>query len=108
MKFSAIDYVEIDPSNRILSTVVVTNRVDQGQAEDGLRPTANIRSVNLNHVRVSDQTRMLCLPAAIIRELGLDFLGEVEVDTTQGIKNLRMFQDAKISLCGREGTFECL
>ena len=28
--------------------------------------------------------------------------------TANGLSKARVFQDAKISLCGREGTFECL
>ncbi|NJK53931.1 MAG: aspartyl protease, partial [Leptolyngbyaceae cyanobacterium SU_3_3] len=31
-----------------------------------------------------------------------------EVETATGISQARIFQDAKISLLGREGTFECL
>lgn len=30
------------------------------------------------------------------------------IRTAAGISESRIFQDAKISLCGREGSFECL
>ena len=40
--------------------------------------------------------------------LGLELLKQVEVETVNGISTARVFQDAKISLLGREGTFECL
>lgn len=43
-----------------------------------------------------------------IAQLGLDLLREVIVSTATGVKRTRIFQDAKISLLGREGTFECL
>jgi len=35
-------------------------------------------------------------------------IGEVDVSTTTGIEKYRIFCDAKTSLLGREGTFECL
>lgn len=50
----------------------------------------------------------LCLPADTIAKLGLKILKEVDVATATGIGKARIFQDAKISICGREGTFECL
>ncbi|PZO53366.1 MAG: aspartyl protease, partial [Phormidesmis priestleyi] len=50
----------------------------------------------------------LCLPAKVIEKLGLELLREVDVATANGFSKARVFQDAKISLCGREGTFECL
>jgi clan AA aspartic protease len=50
----------------------------------------------------------LCLPADIIEQLGLEILRTVDVETATGISQARIFQDAKISLLGREGTFECL
>jgi hypothetical protein len=40
--------------------------------------------------------------------LGLKILKEVDVETANGIGKARIFQDAKISLVKREGTFECL
>lgn len=44
----------------------------------------------------------------ITPSLGLDLLKEVTVTTATGLSSARIFQDAKISLCGRQGTFECL
>ena len=40
--------------------------------------------------------------------MGLDLLREAEAATANGIGTVRIFQDAKISLLGREGTFEYL
>jgi predicted aspartyl protease len=48
------------------------------------------------------------LPKGTIAQLGLELLREVDVATANGIGKARIFQDAKISLLGREGTFECL
>jgi len=59
-------------------------------------------------VLVDTGATTLCLPTEIITQLGLDLLKEVDVETANGIGKARIFQDAKISLLGREGTFECL
>lgn len=50
----------------------------------------------------------LCLPGDVIAQLGLELLKEFDVATAMGIGQARIFRDATITLCGREGTFECL
>jgi clan AA aspartic protease len=93
---------------RILTTLTVTNRADQAVAERGFIPPDQVRSVTLNNVLVDTGATTLCLPATTIAQLGLQLLKEVDVETANGIGKARIFQDAKISLLGREGTFECL
>ncbi len=44
----------------------------------------------------------------MIAQLGLELLKELDVATATGIGKARIFQDAKVSLLEREGTFECL
>ena len=70
----------------------------------------------LDNVLIDTGATTLCLPPQAIAlraryaiaQLGLDLLKEVDVITAAGLKKARIFQDAKISLLGREGTFECL
>ncbi len=93
---------------KIIITLTVTNRADQYVASRGFMPSDQIRSVTLNNVLVDTGATTLCLPASIIAQLGLELLKEVDVETANGIGKARIFQDAKISLLGREGTFECL
>ena len=50
----------------------------------------------------------LCLSSDTIAQLGLELLREVEVATANGVSKARIFQDARISILGREGNFECL
>lgn len=102
--------MQIQDSNPvgILTDLIVINRADQIRAEDGIRSTEEIRSVKLENVLVDRKATTLCLPADIIAKLGLSFLTEVYVASTTGIKQARIFKNATISLCGREGTFECL
>ncbi|MBW4507417.1 MAG: aspartyl protease [Scytonematopsis contorta HA4267-MV1] len=93
---------------KVLTNVTVINRADQLFAEAGYIPDDNVRSVTLEDVLVDNGATTLCLPADTIAKLGLKILKEVDVATATGIGKARIFQDAKISICGREGTFECL
>ncbi len=93
---------------RIITTLVVTNRGDQVLAERGLMPVEDVRTITLKNVLVDTGATTLCLPANVIAQLGLALLKEVDVATATGFSKARIFEDAKISLCERQGTFECL
>ena len=93
---------------KITTILTLTNRIDQGLAARGSISTDQVRSVTLDNVLVDTGATTLCLPTEIITQLGLDLLKEVDVETANGIGKARIFQDAKISLLGREGTFESL
>jgi clan AA aspartic protease len=93
---------------KIVTTLVITNRLDEGLASRGSISKLEVRSVELDNVLVDTGATTLCLPADVIKCLGLELLREVDVETAVGISKARIFQDAKIALLGREGTFECL
>ncbi|MDY6782625.1 MAG: aspartyl protease family protein [Cyanobacteriota bacterium] len=97
-----------NPMGKVLTTLTITNRIDQANAKRGLIPVEQVRSVTLNDVLVDTGATTLCLPASVIVQLGLELLKEVDVTTATGTSKARIFQDAKISVLGREGTFECL
>lgn len=93
---------------KVTTTLTVMNRGDQVLAERGLMSVDEVRTTTLNNVLVDTGATTLCLPANVIAQLGLTLLKEVDVTTATGFGKARIFEDAKISLCGREGTFECL
>jgi len=93
---------------KVTTTLAIQNLIDQADAERGMIPVDQIRSVILENVLVDTGATTLCLPKDVIARLGLRILKQVVVETATGISEARIFQDAKISLCGREGTFECL
>lgn len=105
---SAVKIFDLDTMGKVLTPLTVTNRIDEALAKQGKIPSDSIRTVTLKDVLVDTGATTLCLPANIIAQLGLDLLKEVQVSTATGVSTARIFQDAKISLCGREGTFECL
>jgi clan AA aspartic protease len=97
-----------EPMGKIITTLVITNRGDEVFATRGGMSQTEVRSVALDNVLVDTGATTLCLPADVIECLGLELLREVDVETAVGISKARIFQDAKIALLGREGTFECL
>ena len=102
-------YATSDKSmGKVLTTLTVKNRIDEANAANGLIPPDRVRSITLNNVLVDTGATTLCLPSDAIAQLGLELLKEVDVSTATGLSKARIFQDAKISVCGREGTFECL
>lgn len=92
---------------KVLVTLTVKNRIDEANAAKGLISADRVRCITLDNVVVDTGATTLCLPARAIAQLGLELLKEVDVATATGLSKARIFQDAKISLCGREGTFEC-
>jgi clan AA aspartic protease len=102
-------FVKTDHSmGKVLTTLTVKNRIDEAKAAQGIISAEDVRSVVLHDVLVDTGATTLCLPAEVIAKLGLELLKEVDVTTATGLSTARIFQDAKISLLGREGTFECL
>jgi clan AA aspartic protease len=93
---------------KVLTTLTITNRADEVRAKDGTIKPEQVRSITLNNVLVDTGATTLCLPPDAIAILGLELLKEVSVTTATGLSKARIFRDATISLCGREGTFECL
>jgi len=93
---------------KVFATLTIVNRADQIRAEDGTISPEEIRSITLKNVLVDTGATTLCLPPEAIAKLGLKILKEVDVATAMGIGKARIFQDAKISMFDREGTFECL
>lgn len=93
---------------KIIATVTIINRIDQAMLDRGLITSDSVRSITLDNVLIDTGATTLCLPSEAIAQLGLELLREVPVETATGLSKARIFQDAKISLLGREGTFDCL
>ena len=100
--------ISTEQMGRIITTLIIRNRGDQVLAERGLMPREDIRTITLKDVLVDTGATTLCLPANVIARLGLSLLKEVDVATATGFSKARIFEDAKITLGEREGTFECL
>ncbi|MGH9767243.1 MAG: aspartyl protease [Blastocatellia bacterium] len=93
---------------KVTTQLTITNRLDEGMAERGLLPADQVRTVTLDNVLVGTGATTLCLPIEVIDKLGLAPLKEVLTSTAAGYQRTRVFQDAKVSLLGRVGVFQCL
>jgi len=93
---------------QVITTITVTNRIDQVLAERGFIFAGEIRSFTLDKVLVDTGATLLALPAPIISQLGLIQLGETNVETAAGIRKGRIFQDIMLEVEGRQAVFDCL
>ncbi len=93
---------------KVVTTLTITNRLDEGAAQRGLAPPSAVRSIALQDVLCDTGATTLCLPQPMIDQLGLHAVGEVTVSTAAGLRTARIYEDAKITIEGRTGTFECV
>jgi clan AA aspartic protease len=93
---------------KVTTQLTITNRADEILAERGLMPAEQVRKVTLDEVLVDTGAMSLSLPSNVIQQLGLSPLREVLASTAAGYQRTTLYQDAKISLLGRDGVFQCL
>ena len=93
---------------KVMTQLTIINRGDEVLSERGYLRPDQVRQLNVEDALVDTGATTLCLPSPLIARLGLSLLKEVDVVTSQGLGRARIFQDAKIEILGREGTFECL
>ncbi|WP_323797236.1 hypothetical protein [Microcoleus sp. FACHB-672] len=89
---------------QVITTLTVTNRIDQVLHQQGFIPSEEVRAITLDNVVVDTGATMLCLPANVISQLGLMQVGETNVETSAGVKRGRIFGDATVVVENREGS----
>jgi clan AA aspartic protease len=93
---------------KVTTTITISNREDQILAKRGIISEKEVRCITIDDVLVDTGATTLCLPPKIIAQLGLELSREVSVATATGVAKARIFDDARILIGEREGTFECL
>lgn len=93
---------------KVTTQLTIINRADEVRAADGSIPADQVRQITLDGVLVDSGATTLSLPIHIIEQLGLAPLREVLTKTAAGYQRSRVFQDAKVSVMGRAGVFQCL
>lgn len=93
---------------KVVVSLTIVNYRDQVRVAVGDLSAADIRSVTLDSVIVDTGATTLALPADAIARLGLVLRREVPVLIATGQATARLYQDAAVTLLGREGTFDCL
>ncbi|NJL11109.1 MAG: aspartyl protease [Calothrix sp. SM1_7_51] len=93
---------------QVITTLNVTNHIDEILAERGFLSKEEVRSLTLTNVLVDTGATLLCLPSSVITQLGLVQRGEASIQTTAGLQQGRIFKDVELSIEGRQSTFDCL
>ncbi|MBE9215864.1 aspartyl protease [Plectonema cf. radiosum LEGE 06105] len=93
---------------QVITTLSVTNRIDQVLAYRGFISPEEVRTIILTDVLVDTGATLLCLPSAVINQLGLVEGGEARVETSAGVQKGRIFRDVDLCVENRRGTFDCL
>lgn len=89
-------------------SITVTNHIDQILAERGFIAADEVRTVTLDNVLVDTGATMLCLPTAVVEQLGLPFKGKAIVNTAAGKRTVRVLKEANLLIGDRRSTFDCL
>lgn len=93
---------------KVTVELTVTNHIDQILAKRGSTDADQIRSITLADVLVDTGASRLCLPADVVRQLGLPLEGQVDARIAVGVQSLRVFKEVNLATCGRKGTFNCV
>lgn len=83
------------------------NHVDEVLSASGIIPLDEVRAVTLAGVLVDTGATTLCLPAEIIRRLGVPKLRDVAVKAASGARTFALYGDVTIDLLGRASTTQC-
>lgn len=93
---------------KVVTSIQVANFVDTVMAERGFIRSEQVRTLSVDNVIVDTGASMLCLPSALIQDLGLRYAGEVGTRKATKSSTARIFQGVLLVIEGRQGTFDCL
>jgi predicted aspartyl protease len=108
MRKLSIPYFPDRQMGQVITTLNLTNQIDQILAERGFISPEEVRSVTLTNVLVDTGATLLCLPSSVITQLGLVQRGEASVEIAAGLQKGRIFKNVELSIEGRQSTFDCL
>jgi predicted aspartyl protease len=92
----------------VFADIVVSNHRDEIKAEEGSIAQAAVRSLSLDSVLVDTGAMTLCLPGALVRQLGLPFKRRVFATTAGGEIEAEVYSDATVTVGDRSTVVECL
>lgn len=93
---------------KVYASITITNHEDEIAARRGYIDASEVRSLTLDRILIDTGANSLCLPGSLVQQLGLPGLKEVVVATASGFSTMTIHEDARISLLGRTGVYECL
>ena len=92
MRKLSIPYFPDRQMGQVITTLNLTNQIDQILAERGFISPEEVRSVTLTNIVVDTGATLLCLPSSVITQLGLVQRGEASVETAAGLQKGRIFK----------------
>src|SRR5258708_38715964 len=81
---------------RVLATITIANRLDEGQVLQGTLSPDKVRSITIPDVLVDTGATTLCLPADVIAQLGLAYAEEIGFETAAAFSRAKLFRDAHL------------
>jgi predicted aspartyl protease len=92
--------VEREKMGRVIVPIKVENIVDLADVKRGYITADKARTLNLEAL-VDTGSGLLCLNPELIRQLGLEFFKEISVDTAQGVRKMKVYRNAVLTIMGR-------
>jgi predicted aspartyl protease len=86
---------------QVFTEMTIRNRDDIALARAGHLEPSSVRSIQLERVLVDTGATHICLPSAMIAELGLSHLRDVVVSTAAGAHPSRVAGPAELEIEGR-------
>ncbi len=97
---------EISPKDedlgRITTPAIIGNNFDIRLARTGAIPEESIRRVEVSDALVDTGASSLCLPASMVRELGLEPLRQRNARTAGGMRVLTVFSEVQLKIQDRD------
>jgi predicted aspartyl protease len=93
---------------QITVPITVRNAYDARRAEEGGLAASSVRTARIEDALVDTGATTLCLPAAVIQDLGLIPSDEVQVATATGYTTSRLYEGAEVTCEGRRRVVQAL
>ena len=93
---------------QIRTTITLRNNSDVERAYSGDIDVSEIRTLTVENVLVDTGATDLALPSAMIEQLGLRPIREVDVETAAGFQKARIFGYVELTVGPRDHPFQCL
>ena len=100
--------IDKNKMGRIVVTLHLANMVDRDLLERGFISESEVRTYTVNNALVDTGSTRLCLPADIIKKLGLKIAGTIDAQTATGPETLDVYKGLELTVEGREGRYDCV
>ncbi len=98
--------METEAMGKVLVEAKVENVVDLYLARNGAIAESDVRRVEVASALVDTGATTLAMPAAMIRQLGLEPLRTRQARTTAGLVTLKVYGAARLTIQGRDCTVD--